>query len=179
MGIFILANSPSRLKGVGALPWQINSALSTIFFCSEVLGGLMGETSGYDGLFRMVRFFFMGASALLFSGIFLAVLFSWVFSVDGSEVFLVSTTFFVSVVFFGEFPYVFLLRRLYCRCTSKIAFSKACCSASSASLLTFVWLRRKSYCSSWVRKIASLSWMPMRLMWVSSNSSITSSPSSA
>jgi hypothetical protein len=72
MGIFTLANSPSRLKGVGALPWLINSSLSTILFWPEVLGGLIGETSVRDDLFRIVRFFFMGTSTVLFSGIFSA-----------------------------------------------------------------------------------------------------------
>jgi hypothetical protein len=148
MGIFTLANSPSRLKGVGALPWLIKSGLSTTLFWPEVLGGLIGETFGYDDIFIIVRFFFAGTSTVLFSGIFLA---------DGSEAFLVSTTFFISIVFFGELPSVFLLRRLYCRCTSKMEFSNAYCSAYSTSSLNFVWLRRKNSCSSWVRKIASLS----------------------
>ena len=144
MGIFIFSNSPSRLKGVGALTWLSSSGFSTIFFGSEVLGGLIGEASGCDGLFKMVMFFFKGVSALLFLGIFSVVVFLGVFSVEGSGAFLVSTTFCVSVVFLEEvpsvfeLPYVFLLCKLYCRCTSRIAFSKACCSASSASSLTFV-----------------------------------------
>jgi hypothetical protein len=68
MGIFTLANSPSRLKGVEALPWLINSSLSTTLFWSELLGGLIGETSGCDDLFKIVRFFFAGTSTVLFSG---------------------------------------------------------------------------------------------------------------
>jgi hypothetical protein len=102
MGIFTLANSPSRLKGVGALPCLINYGLSTIFFCPEVLGGLIGETSGYDNLFRIVRFFFSGASTVPFSGVFSAALFSGIFSADGLKFFLVSTTFFVSIAFLGD-----------------------------------------------------------------------------
>jgi hypothetical protein len=129
MGIFTLANSPSRMKGVGALLWLNNSDLSTIVFWAEVFGGLVDETSVCVDLCKMVRFLFAGASTLPFSRIFL---------VEGSGAFLVSTTFFVLVTFFGEFSSVFLLHKLYYLCTSIMAFSNACCSVSSASSLTYV-----------------------------------------
>ena len=70
MRIFTLANSPLRLKRVGALLWLNNSDFSTSVFWPEVFGGLVDETSVYNDLFIIVRFLFAETSALPFSGLF-------------------------------------------------------------------------------------------------------------